>query len=142
MARYSAVFVFYTRKSHSRIGTPTGGRELNLLPKEPIESFWDGLWLGIRLLLCFVFEPYTGTCGHRPSRQPLVWPGGMRVALEYLLPSATRGKHPLPQAEPSSLPQGLQPNPARVCSYRLTACPCRKDSLPSRPYFLTGPCRK
>ena len=70
------------------MGTPTGGRESNLLPKEPIESFWVGLWLGIRLLLCFVFEPYTGTCGHRPSRQPLVWPGGMRVALEYGQPPA------------------------------------------------------
>ena len=26
----------------------TAGRELNLLPKEPMESFWDALWLGIR----------------------------------------------------------------------------------------------
>ena len=30
----------------------TGGRELNLLPKEPIESFWDALWLGIQPFLC------------------------------------------------------------------------------------------
>ena len=29
VARYSAVFVFYTRKTYSRIGTPTGGRDLN-----------------------------------------------------------------------------------------------------------------
>ena len=26
--------------------------KLNLLPNEPIESFWDALWLGIRLFLC------------------------------------------------------------------------------------------
>ena len=26
--------------------------KLNLLPKEPIESFWDALWLGIRPFLC------------------------------------------------------------------------------------------
>ena len=32
---------------------PTGGKELSLLPKEPIESFWDALWLGIRPFLCF-----------------------------------------------------------------------------------------
>ncbi len=31
---------------------PIGGRELNLLPKEPIESFWDVLQLGIRPFLC------------------------------------------------------------------------------------------
>ena len=27
--------------------------KLNLLPKEPIESLWDGLWLGILPILCF-----------------------------------------------------------------------------------------
>ena len=52
MARYSAV-VFYTRKPCSRIGTPTGGREFNLLPKEPIESLWDALWLSIEACLMF-----------------------------------------------------------------------------------------
>ena len=26
--------------------------KLDLLPKEPIESFWDVLWLGIQLFLC------------------------------------------------------------------------------------------
>ena len=31
------------------MGRLTGGRELNLRPKEPIESFWDDLWLGIQL---------------------------------------------------------------------------------------------
>ena len=39
-----------------RVGTPTGSRELNLLPKEPIESFWGGLWLGIQPFLCFIPE--------------------------------------------------------------------------------------
>ena len=33
-------------------------------------------------------------------------------------------------------------HPTRFCPYRLTACRCRKDFLPSRPHFLTGPCRK
>ena len=28
--------------------------KLNLLPKAPIESFWDALWLGIRPFLCFI----------------------------------------------------------------------------------------
>ena len=28
--------------------------KLNLLPNEPIESFWDALWLGIRPFLCFI----------------------------------------------------------------------------------------
>ena len=27
--------------------------KLNLLPNEPIESFWDALWLGIQPFLCF-----------------------------------------------------------------------------------------
>ena len=27
--------------------------ELDLLPNEPIESFWDALWLGIQPFLCF-----------------------------------------------------------------------------------------
>ena len=35
---------------------PTGGRKLNLRPDEPIESFWDALWLGIRPLLGFTIE--------------------------------------------------------------------------------------
>ena len=56
MARYSAVFVFSDRKSPSRAGTPTAGRKLNLLPEEPIENFWDALWLGIQLFLCFTIE--------------------------------------------------------------------------------------
>ena len=28
-------------------------RELNFMPKAPIESFWDALWLGIQPFLCF-----------------------------------------------------------------------------------------
>ena len=44
---------FDGRMSWNRVGTPTGGRELNLLPKELIESFWDALWLGIQPFLCF-----------------------------------------------------------------------------------------
>jgi len=31
-------------------------RELNLMPKPPIESFWDALWLGIKPVLCFIVE--------------------------------------------------------------------------------------
>ena len=45
-ARYSAVFVFFIVKIDFL--------KLNLLPNEPIESFWDALWLGIRPLLCFI----------------------------------------------------------------------------------------
>ena len=30
--------------------------KLSLLPKEPIESFWDALWLGIRPFLCFMVQ--------------------------------------------------------------------------------------
>ena len=30
--------------------------KLNLLPNERLESFWDGLWLGIRRFLCFILE--------------------------------------------------------------------------------------
>ena len=56
MARYSVVCVFYNRESWNRVGVPTGGRESNLLPKEPIESFWDALWLGIRSFLCSIIE--------------------------------------------------------------------------------------
>ena len=40
---------------------PTGGRKFNLLPKEPIESFWDALWLGI--------QPFLSLDG-RMSRNP------------------------------------------------------------------------
>ena len=43
---------FDGRMSWNRVGTPIGGRELNLLPKESIESFWDTLWLGIQTFLC------------------------------------------------------------------------------------------
>ena len=30
--------------------------KLDLRSKEPIESFWDALWLGIQLFLCFISE--------------------------------------------------------------------------------------
>ena len=30
--------------------------KLNLLPNERLESFWDGLWLGIRTFLCFMLQ--------------------------------------------------------------------------------------
>ena len=30
--------------------------KLNLLQNERLESFWDGLWLGIRTFLCFMVE--------------------------------------------------------------------------------------
>ena len=35
---------------------PAGDRKLNLPPKEPIESFWGALWLGIRPFLCLKFN--------------------------------------------------------------------------------------
>ena len=35
---------------------PSGGRKLNLLPEEPIESLWGALWLGIQPFLCFTLE--------------------------------------------------------------------------------------
>ena len=31
-------------------------RELKLMPKAPIESFWDALWLELWLFLCFMVE--------------------------------------------------------------------------------------
>ena len=43
---------------------PTIGRKFNLLPKEPIESVWDALWLGIRPFLCFTIESAIGVQGH------------------------------------------------------------------------------
>ena len=43
---------FDGRMSENRVGAPNGGRELNLLPKALIESFWDALWLGIQSFLC------------------------------------------------------------------------------------------
>ena len=48
-ARYSTVFVFYCRQN-----VKIDFLKFNLLPNEPIESFWDALWLGIRPLLCFI----------------------------------------------------------------------------------------
>ena len=36
--------------SHYKIDTT----ELNLLPNERLESFWDALWLGIRPFLCLI----------------------------------------------------------------------------------------
>ena len=56
--------MFYTRKSYSRIGAPPGGRELNLLPKEPIESFSDVLLLGVQPFLCFAIESRIVVQGH------------------------------------------------------------------------------
>ena len=47
-ARYSTVFVFYCRQN-----VKIDFLKFNLLPNEPIESFWDALWLGIRPFLCF-----------------------------------------------------------------------------------------
>ena len=48
-ARYSTVFVFYCTQN-----VKIDFLKFNLLPNEPIESFWDALWLGIRPLLCFI----------------------------------------------------------------------------------------
>ena len=50
-ARYSTVFVFYCRQN-----VKIDFLKFNLLPNEPIESFWDALWLGIRPLLCFMVQ--------------------------------------------------------------------------------------
>ena len=49
-ARYSTVFVFYYCRQNVKIDF----QRFNLLPNEPIESFWDALWLGIRPFLCFI----------------------------------------------------------------------------------------
>ena len=46
-ARYSAVFVFYCTQS-----VKIDFLKFNLLPNEPIESFWDALGLGIEPFLC------------------------------------------------------------------------------------------
>ena len=35
---------------------PSNEARRNLLPNEPIESFWDALWLGIRPSLCSIIE--------------------------------------------------------------------------------------
>ena len=50
-ARYSTVFVFYCTQN-----VKIDFLKFNLLPNEPIESFWDALWLGIRPLLCFTLQ--------------------------------------------------------------------------------------
>ena len=47
-ARYSTVFEFYCTQN-----VKIDFLKFNLLPNEPIESFWDALWLGIRPFLCF-----------------------------------------------------------------------------------------
>ena len=45
-ARYSAVFVFFIVKINFL--------KLNSLPNEPIESFWDALWIGIQPFWSFI----------------------------------------------------------------------------------------
>ena len=35
---------------------PSNEARRNLLPNEPIESFWDAMWLGIQPFLCFIVE--------------------------------------------------------------------------------------
>ena len=55
VARHSAAFfISYNRELKNR--APTGGRRLNLLPGEQIESFWEAGWLGIQPSLCFTIE--------------------------------------------------------------------------------------
>ena len=58
MARYSDVFVFDSRVSYCRsdVDSESEITKLNLLPNEHLESFWDALWLGIRMLLCLIVE--------------------------------------------------------------------------------------
>ena len=56
MARYSAVFVSQCRMSKNRDLASPNDRELNLLSKGLIESFWGALWLGIQPFLCFDVE--------------------------------------------------------------------------------------
>ena len=46
-ARYSTAFVFFIVKIDFL--------KLNLLPNRAVESFWDGLWLGIRPFFCFIW---------------------------------------------------------------------------------------
>ena len=38
--------------------------EINLLPEEPIESFWGGLWLSFLLFLCYKLESRKVVQGH------------------------------------------------------------------------------
>ena len=60
VARYSAVFVFYCTQN-----VKIDFLKFNLLPNEPIESFWDALWLGIRPFFCFchvTFKRIKHTC--------------------------------------------------------------------------------
>ena len=56
VARYSAVFVFGWKK----VVEPCR----DLLPKEPLESSWDVLWLGIQPFLCFTIESRKVVQGH------------------------------------------------------------------------------
>ena len=51
-----AVFVFHSRMSQNRDLASPNDRELNLMPKAPIESFWDALWLELWLFLCVMVE--------------------------------------------------------------------------------------
>ena len=50
---------------------PTIGRKFNLLPKEPIESVWDALWLGIRPLLCFYNTKVNSAKLHLLPKEPI-----------------------------------------------------------------------
>ena len=47
MALYSAAFVLYLGEIEFL--------KLDLMPRDPIEEFWDALWLGIRPLSCCIF---------------------------------------------------------------------------------------
>ena len=74
-ARYSTVFVFYCRQN-----VKIDFLKFNLLPNEPIESFWDALWLGIRPFLCFIWIIIIRRCGG--ERQTDTHPHGQT---EFLL---------------------------------------------------------
>ena len=41
---------------------PSNEVRRNLLPNEPIESFWDAMWLGIQPFLCFTVESRRIAC--------------------------------------------------------------------------------
>ena len=41
---------------------PSNEARRNLLPNEPIESFWDALWLGIQPFLCSIVQSWRITC--------------------------------------------------------------------------------
>ena len=68
MARYSVVFVFYCTQN-----VKIDLLKFNLLPNEPIESFWDALWLELWTLLCSIVESHADAFTPSAASVPGVW---------------------------------------------------------------------